>query len=193
MEEVGLVGWENKIISSLSKGYKQRVGLAQAIIHNPSLLILDEPTSGLDPRQMVGVRRFIKRLSQERTVILSTHILSQLEDICTQMLVVQKGKCVAQGTPKEIKSHAGGGRVHLCLEGLSHEYLGVLKQHPAVERLSLFHEAEGTCTIEVFSQEPNMCALLFQCAQEKEWKVHGLYEYEPSLEDAFLAIVGEEA
>ena len=192
MEEVGLVGWENKIISSLSKGYKQRVGLAQAIIHNPKLLILDEPTSGLDPRQMVGVRRFIKRLSEERTVILSTHILSQLEDICNQMLIVQKGTCVAQGTPQQIKSYAGGGRVHLCFGGRSSQYLTDLKQHAAVDSLSLFSEEGETCTIEVFSQESNIQRLMFQFAKEKDWNLWSLYEYQPSLEDVFLAIVGEE-
>jgi ABC-2 type transport system ATP-binding protein len=192
MEEVGLSGWEKRIIGSLSKGYRQRVGLAQAIIHKPKLLILDEPTSGLDPAQMVGVRRFIKHLSEERTVILSTHILSQLEDICDRILVLKEGRCAAQGTPTEIKKHAGGTRLRIGLLGTSEHYINALSGHKDVKQLSLFSEDESRCTIEVFSDSPKIGEKMFTFTKEQDWPVFALYEHEPTLEDAFLAIVGEE-
>ena len=192
MEEVGLKGWENRIIGSLSKGYRQRVGLAQAIIHKPKLLILDEPTSGLDPAQMVGVRHFITRLSEERTVILSTHILSQLEDICDQLLVIKSGECAAQGTVSSIKEYAGGSRVRLHLGGASNQYISSLEALGNVNKITLHSEADASCVLEVFSQSSSISAELFSFAKEREWVVHEIYNHEPSLEDAFLAIIGEE-
>ena len=192
MEEVGLAGWEKRIIGSLSKGYRQRVGLAQAIIHKPKLLILDEPTSGLDPAQMVGVRRFITRLSQERTVILSTHILSQLEDICDQLLVIQSGKSAAQGTLETIKQHAGGLRVRVHASGSSHQYLEVLQKINGVHKLNLLLENEEGCVLEVFSDDRTLSEEIVSLVQQHAWNVREVYHHEPSLEDAFLAIVGEE-
>ena len=191
MEEVGLKGWEHRIIGSLSKGYRQRVGLAQAIIHKPKVLILDEPTSGLDPAQMVGVRHFITRLSQERTVILSTHILSQLEAICDQLLVIKKGSCAAQGTVSSIKEHAGGTRVRMKLAGGSHQYISSLEKLEQIERIALHSESQDDCVLEIFSKD-SISSMLYSFSKEHNWDVYELYNYEPSLEDAFLAIVGEE-
>ena len=192
MEEVGLKGWENRIIGSLSKGYRQRVGLAQAIIHKPKLLILDEPTSGLDPTQMVGVRHFITRLSQERTVILSTHILSQLESICDQLLVIKNGECAAQGTVSSIKKHAGGSRVRMKLQGASNQYISSLERLESVKKIALHSESETDCVLEIFSDQDSVSAELFSFSKEQKWGVHEIYNHEPSLEDAFLAIIGEE-
>jgi ABC-2 type transport system ATP-binding protein len=97
MELVGLSGWENRILGSLSKGYRQRVGLAQAVLHDPEVLVLDEPTSGLDPTQVVGIRKFILDLASRRTVILSTHILPEVERICPRVVMINQGKIVADG------------------------------------------------------------------------------------------------
>ncbi|MDP6931954.1 MAG: ATP-binding cassette domain-containing protein, partial [Myxococcota bacterium] len=92
MERVGLAGWERRILGSLSKGYRQRVGLAQAILHEPEVLILDEPTSGLDPAQVVGIREFIRDLAGSRTVILSTHILPEVEALADRAVVISGGR-----------------------------------------------------------------------------------------------------
>ena len=100
---VGLTPEQNKKIGSLSKGYKQRVGLAQAIIHNPKVLILDEPTTGLDPNQLVEIRQLIKQLSVDKTVILSTHIMQEVEAICDDVIIIQKGKLVANSPLIELK------------------------------------------------------------------------------------------
>lgn len=102
VELTGIGNEQNKKIGSLSKGYRQRVGLAQALIHNPSVLILDEPTSGLDPNQIVEIRRLIKDIGSEKTVLLSTHIMQEVEAICQKIIIINKGKIVADGSTQEI-------------------------------------------------------------------------------------------
>jgi ABC-2 type transport system ATP-binding protein len=105
----GLVSMRKRLIDTLSKGYKQRVALAQAIIHDPPVLILDEPTSGLDPNQIIEIRSLIKELGKRKTVILSTHILQEVEVICSQVLILNEGRIAAQGKPEEIGGKLKGG------------------------------------------------------------------------------------
>lgn len=107
IKEVGLTPEQHKKISMLSKGYKQRVGLAQAIIHQPQVLILDEPTSGLDPNQLTDIRLLIKNLGKDKTVILSTHIMQEVEAICDDVIVINKGKLVANASLAELKKEHG--------------------------------------------------------------------------------------
>jgi ABC-2 type transport system ATP-binding protein len=102
--ETGLQQERYKKIHELSKGYRQRVGIAQAILHDPEILILDEPTSGLDPNQIIEIRNLISRLGREKTVILSTHIMQEVEAICDKVLIIRKGKIVADGRPDEISA-----------------------------------------------------------------------------------------
>lgn len=104
IKQVGLVPEQHKKINMLSKGYKQRVGLAQTIIHNPQVLILDEPTSGLDPNQLADIRTLIKNLGKNKTVILSTHIMQEVEAICDEVIIINKGKIVADATIEELKA-----------------------------------------------------------------------------------------
>ena len=104
----GLESMRKKDIGTLSKGYKQRVGLAQAMINNPDVLILDEPTSGLDPNQIIEIRNLIKKLGKEKTVILSTHILSEVTATCNRVIIINKGKIVADGTPEELQAKSKG-------------------------------------------------------------------------------------
>ena len=103
IKEVGLTPEQNKKIGMLSKGYKQRVGLAQAIIHQPKVLILDEPTSGLDPNQLTEIRSLIKDLGKEKTVIISTHIMQEVEALCDEIVIINKGKIVANSSLAELK------------------------------------------------------------------------------------------
>jgi ABC-2 type transport system ATP-binding protein len=107
----GLEEVRNKDIGELSKGYRQRVGLAQAMINNPEVLILDEPTSGLDPNQIIEIRNLIKKLGKQKTVILSTHILSEVQATCNRVIIVNKGKIVADGSPEELKAKSKGQSV----------------------------------------------------------------------------------
>jgi len=108
IDQVGLGGEQNKKIGALSKGYRQRVGLAQAILHNPEVLILDEPTSGLDPNQIISIRQLIKDLGKTKTVIISTHIMQEVEAICDQLLIINKGCIVANNTISELKQQYSG-------------------------------------------------------------------------------------
>src|SRR5690606_3072905 len=102
----------------LSKGYRQRVGLAQAMIHDPEILILDEPTTGLDPNQIIEIRKLIRDLGKEKTVILSTHILPEVEATCDRILIINKGKIVADGTPETLRKQAQGQEMlRVTIEG----------------------------------------------------------------------------
>jgi ABC-2 type transport system ATP-binding protein len=102
IELCGLIREQNKLISELSKGYRQRVGLAQTLIHDPEVLVLDEPTTGLDPNQITQVRNLIKNISERKTVILSTHIMQEVKAICDKVVIINKGEIVADGTLDEI-------------------------------------------------------------------------------------------
>ncbi len=118
LEMVGLESRANSFISSLSKGMRQRVGLAQALIHQPEVLILDEPTIGLDPGQVVEIRNVIREIGKQRTVLLSTHILSEAQQICDRVLIINKGKIVAEDTPENLQARlVGSERVSLRVRG----------------------------------------------------------------------------
>jgi ABC-2 type transport system ATP-binding protein len=118
IELTGIGQEQNKKIGSLSKGYRQRVGLAQALIHNPSILILDEPTSGLDPNQIVEIRKLIKDVGKEKTVLLSTHIMQEVEAICQKIIIINKGKVVADGSTAEVMAHSSSVGSSILVEFL---------------------------------------------------------------------------
>lgn len=111
IERTGLQREQNKIIGSLSKGYRQRVGLAQAMLHDPEVLILDEPTSGLDPNQLIEIRRLIKELGQEKTVIFSTHIMQEVQALCDRVIIINKGEMVANDTIETLQQRVTGETV----------------------------------------------------------------------------------
>jgi len=111
IEKTGLIKEQHKLISSLSKGYRQRVGLAQALIHDPEVLILDEPTTGLDPNQLVEIRSLIKEVGKEKTVMLSTHIMQEVEAICDRVIIINKGQIVANQTIGELQKSTGNRKL----------------------------------------------------------------------------------
>jgi ABC-2 type transport system ATP-binding protein len=115
IEKVGLTPESHKVIGQLSKGFRQRVGLAQALIHNPQVLILDEPTSGLDPIQLVDIRNLIREVGRDRTVILSTHIMQEVEEVCDRVVLIHQGAIVADDSLSAFASRPGG------LESAFHE------------------------------------------------------------------------
>jgi len=122
LEACGLVPYRNRKIETLSKGYRQRTGLAQAILHDPPILILDEPTTGLDPNQIIEIRSLIKELGKRKTVVLCTHILQEVEAICNQVLIINDGQIAAQGKPEEIAgSMKGGDTWELLLKGAAED------------------------------------------------------------------------
>ena len=109
LDDAGLLGKEHQLIGSLSRGYRQRVGLAMALLHRPPILILDEPTSGLDPNQQTEMRKFVRSLAQDHTVVFSSHILPEVEAVCDRVIAIHQGRIVADGTVEEVRSQATGG------------------------------------------------------------------------------------
>jgi ABC-2 type transport system ATP-binding protein len=192
MDRVGLTGWERRILGSLSKGYRQRVGLAQALVHDPPVLILDEPTSGLDPAQNVGIRELIGDLGSERTVVLSTHILAEVEATCTQVVVIDRGRIAAQGSLEEVRTRATGGlryRVELSGQDIARSVGGL----PQVQQVVPSQSSDGFEVLEVFAangEDPRTA--IAALAAQSAWTVRSIERVQPSLEDAFLAIVGRE-
>ena len=193
MERVGLTGWENRILGSLSKGYRQRVGLAQAIIHDPEVLILDEPTSGLDPRQVVGIRDFIRNLATDRTVILSTHILSEVEALAERAIVIDGGQIVADDTLDGLRERVGAGvryRVELCAPKGVHvaTEVGGLD---GVDQVQPCGDENGITALDVRAPQDPRTAIA-GLATAKGWEVRAMERHAPNLEEAFLHLVGNE-
>ncbi len=134
LEKVGMEERAEGYISNLSKGMKQRIGLAQALLHKPEVLILDEPTIGLDPAQVVEVRNIIREVGKERTVLLSTHILSEAQQLCDRVLIINKGRIVVEDTPENLQSRlVGGERAILRVRGESDELVPKLKEVPGIQ------------------------------------------------------------
>jgi ABC-2 type transport system ATP-binding protein len=182
----GLNPEKHKKISELSKGYKQRVGLAQAMIHDPEILILDEPTSGLDPNQIVEIRKLIRELGRHKTVILSTHILSEVEATCDRILIINRGKIVADGTSDLLRKQARGEellRVRIE-EGDPNEIFKEIQALSSVQNIS-FADGE-TARYEIHCKEGAHAAReVFQLCVKKKWIITEMIPYETKLEDVF--------
>jgi len=141
LEQVGLEERRDSLIGNLSKGLRQRVGLAQALLHRPEVLILDEPTIGLDPAQIIEVRDLIRELGRERTVLLSTHILSEAQQICDRVLIINKGRLVAEDTPANLSAQlAGADRIRVRSSAQAADLAALLKGVPGVESVELARE-----------------------------------------------------
>jgi len=141
LEMVGLLDRAGGFIGNLSKGMRQRIGLAQALLHRPEVLILDEPTIGLDPAQIIEVRNLIREIGKERTVLLSTHILSEAQQLCDRILIINKGKIVAEDTPKNLQSRlAGAQHVQLTLRGEAARAAETIGRLGGVQAVSIQNE-----------------------------------------------------
>jgi ABC-2 type transport system ATP-binding protein len=181
-EMIGLVGLEkerNKKIGALSKGYKQRVGLAQAMLHDPEVLIMDEPTSGLDPNQIVEVRKLIQQLGKEKTVILSTHIMQEVQAMCNRVIIINKGKLVADSTVDALRSQSTDAEV-IVVSFKEQIEIYQLEQLPDVERV----EKTGTTSWKIYSRR-NIQEEVFRFAVDNKLTVLSLSRERESLEDVF--------
>jgi ABC-2 type transport system ATP-binding protein len=182
----GLEAEKHKKIGELSKGYRQRVGLAQALIHDPQVLILDEPTSGLDPNQIVEIRELIRNIGKEKTVILSSHILAEVEATCDRIMIISKGKIVANGSPDQLRKQATGREVlKLSIED--------------GDRNDIFKALQGVSSIEVVdfaSKENNSFEVqsrsgttsrreVFELCKNQGWVLTEMTPIETKLEDIF--------
>ncbi len=182
----GLTKEKHKKIGELSKGYRQRVGLAQALIHDPAVLILDEPTTGLDPNQIIEIRELIKEIGKEKTVILSSHILAEVEATCDRVVIINNGKIVADGTPEQLRQKAQGNEsLKVTIEGgEKNEVFTSIKELPPVALVDFAEESENTFTVE---SKPGMSSAkaIFDMCVEKGWYISRLTPQEKNLEDVF--------
>jgi ABC-2 type transport system ATP-binding protein len=182
----GLNNEKHKKIGELSKGYRQRVGLAQAMIHDPEILILDEPTTGLDPNQIVEIRKLIRELGKEKTVILSTHILPEVEATCDRILIINKGKIVADGTADTLRKQATGQElIKVRIEdGAAEVILNELRKLPNTDRVELVDK--GLNRFEVQSKIGGTSKRdIFKMCVDKGWVLSELIPVETRLEDIF--------
>ena len=182
----GLNQEKHKKISELSKGYRQRVGLAQAMIHDPEILILDEPTTGLDPNQIVEIRDLIRHLGKEKTVILSTHILPEVEATCDRILIINKGKIVADGTAATLRKQAQGQQIlQVRIEdGELHEVYEKLAALPTVALVDFLDKTTNRFEIQSKMEQYSNRAIFDLCVQNN-WLLSEMIPLETKLEDIF--------
>jgi ABC-2 type transport system ATP-binding protein len=183
------VAWQD--IGELSKGYRQRVGLAQALIHDPEILILDEPTSGLDPNQIVEIRNLIKEIGKKKTVILSTHILPEVQATCNRIIIIHRGKLVADGPIDEITSGLSGRQqLKVQIKGDSNDIRGKLSDFPHASFQSEFAvDVEGVVGAIFESKDRgDSREELFDWVVGNGWKLLGLQSTEKSLEEVFMEL-----
>ena len=184
-----------RLIRSLSKGYRQRVGIAQALLGSPQLIILDEPTVGLDPAQVIGIRKLIRELGKTHTVILSSHILSEVQAVCSRVLILSKGALVAEGTPEQLSEKLSPGiRLRVTALGSSDTVLPVVEAVPGITGVQLVSEADGEVTFTAETADTtDRRAEVSRALSEAGCTVLELTAENRSLEEVFLALTGETA
>ena len=182
INKTGLSVERHKKISQLSKGYRQRVGLAQALLNNPDVLILDEPTSGLDPNQMSEIRQLIANLSKEKTILLSTHIMQEVEAMCNRVIIINRGSIVADDTVSNVKQQISSGNKEVYIRFRDVVDAASLLQLQGVKKVE--SAAEGGFTISA-NQGADLAAILFKFAVESNTVIIEQKEIKESLEAVF--------
>ena len=192
IKETGLEEVKNKLIRNLSRGYKQRVSMAGALVGNPEVLILDEPTVGLDPKQIIEIRNLIKNLGKKHTVILSSHILSEISQICERVIILNKGKIVAIDTPENLEEKTKEQNVLFVTVEDKEEKMSSLKEKIVdIEKLEMIKDNEdGTKQYKIVSKsEKDIRKTLFETLPKEGITIFELKKAETSLEDAFIKLV----
>jgi ABC-2 type transport system ATP-binding protein len=195
VEMTGLEKMAHKNIGELSKGYCQRVGLAQAIVHDPEILILDEPTVGLDPNQIVEIRSLIQRFGAEKTIILSSHILPEVAATCSRIIILNRGKIAGSGTPEEMSVRARGGHaVTFVLNGPVDAVMAKLNANREIKEVELKgDEGTGKTRFRVITDDSvDIRETIFRMAIDNQWILTELYRESLSLEEVFQHLTIEE-
>lgn len=183
-----------RVIKNLSKGYRQRVGIAQALIGSPEVIIFDEPTVGLDPKQIIEVRNLLRNLGRDHTVILSTHILQEVQAVCDRIVIINKGKIVADEKTENItRAVEGSRRFSVKIAGPQKEVLAMLKSRPGIVRAEAQPGRDGDIYTYLIESEVgvDIRKSLFFTLAEKKWPLVGMEAMGMSLEDIFIAIVDQ--
>ena len=199
MQVTGIKTVEDRLIRNLSKGYKQRVGIAQALLGNPQIILLDEPTVGLDPRQIIEIRQLIRELGQEHTVVLSSHILSEVRSVCDRIIILSNGRVVASDTPDHLENlFAGKSTVQAVVKATEEESSEILRELPGI--VSVQYKADSgitelpesaVLTIETEGQE-DICEALFFGFAKRRRPILRLSVVKADLEAIFLELTSEE-
>ena len=195
MKQTQIEDVKGRLIKNLSKGYKQRVGLAQAIIGYPEVIILDEPTVGLDPKQIIEIRELIRELAKKHTIILSSHILSEVSAVCDHIMIISKGKLVASDTPEGLTTLLKGGRqMKLSVLGEQSKVEELLRSMESVKDFSMQPpRAEGMVSVNIRTEDTEDIRVeLFHRLAAADMPIMELSLSEKSLEDVFLELTGEE-
>ena len=197
IEACGLADVLVKDIGELSKGYRQRLGLAQALIHDPDIMILDEPTSGLDPNQIVDIRELIREIGKEKTFILSTHILPEVSATCSRVIIINDGEIVGSGSPDELAAQAGGE--DLIYLGIKGPQAAIESKFDSFAEIVEYNRIEGDEDKGGFSKYmikgrngEDLCEKFFQLAVDNSWSLNELRKEEASLEDVFHRLTARE-
>ena len=192
LEKTGLMDVQNKLIRNLSRGYKQRVSLAGAIVGKPKILILDEPTVGLDPKQIIEIRELIKSLGKEHTIILSSHILSEVSQICEKVIIINKGKIIAIDTPRNLeKLVSGTNSIIITVEDNDGKMSNLKDKQEDILNIELIKDNEdGTKQYAVFPNgDIDLRKKLFEILPQENITIFELKKSETSLEEAFIKII----
>jgi ABC-2 type transport system ATP-binding protein len=195
METVGIADVGKRLVKNLSKGYKQRVGLAQAMIGDPEILILDEPTAGLDPKQILEIRDLINRLGKDHTIILSSHILPEVSAVCKRVLIINQGKIIADDTPEDLaKRLLGGSHVLLRIDGGREAVEGSLKKVNNLRNVE-FRESQEAGTVEVVveaEKDTDIRRDVFKSLSAADLPIIMMRSLDMSLEEIFLHLTTKE-
>ncbi|MEK7474464.1 MAG: ATP-binding cassette domain-containing protein [Candidatus Coatesbacteria bacterium] len=192
MGQTGTAEVAHRVIGHLSKGYRQRVGLAQALLHDPALLILDEPTVGLDPSQVVEIRTLVRELATHRTVILSSHILSEVSQICTRVIVIHRGRIVGHDTVADLEKRLKGAeRVFVQVRAPGVEALEAIRALPGVTAVTPAEAQEGTAAFQIECElGRDVREDVSRLALDRHWPILDLRSVAMSLEEMFLKLTG---
>ena len=194
MDLTKLTDVKNRLIQNLSKGYKQRVGLAQAILGFPEIIILDEPTVGLDPKQIIEIRELIRKLAKHHTVILSSHILAEIREVCDYIMIISKGKLVASDTPENLENMmSGAGHIEIEARRAQSEVENVLRQISRIKRYNCMLEEDGTVKVQIEVQGPeDIREQIFQTFADRKIPLQTLKLNKTTLEEIFLELTQNE-
>lgn len=194
MEMVKLEDVQHRLIRNLSKGYKQRVGLAQAVLGFPEIIILDEPTVGLDPKQIIEIRQLIRELAKKHTVILSSHILAEVREVCDHVMIISKGKLVASDTPDNLERLIEGeDTLELEVKGSRSQVEEILKEIQGVKELRFYEPEDGVTGVQIqIADHREIREELFYALAEKKCPLYRMQMSKATLEDVFLELTQNE-